>query len=482
MKLLTKSKYLAGLQCPKYLWVQYHDRDRIPEPGAMAKHLFKEGDKVGEMAKKLYPEGIDISFDSFKENLTKSKELLKEGKPLFEPGYIHENCFSRADVLVPVGDEWDIVEVKSGTKVKDVNVHDVSFQKYVYEGAGLKIRNCYLMHLNTEYVRDGDLDVEKLFKLRDITEKVEEFSKGLEDRIEVMLDVISADKDPRQDIGAHCKSPYACPLTECWDHLEDNHVFKLYMGGAKSQSLYESGVHAIKDIPDAFKLTDKQDIQRECEKTGKEFVSKGDLKHFLKDLNYPLYYLDFETFNTAVPMFDGLSPHQQVPFQYSLHVVKEEGSKPEHYEFLYRGSSDPRKEFLDSLKGVIGSSGDIVVYHAPFEKSILKKVGNYFGEEEWVSEVNSRIVDLLIPFRNFHYYNSKQQGSASIKKVLPALVGKDYSGLGIQEGAAANTEFMRVTYSESEDKEKVYADLLEYCELDTKAMVWIVDKLREKVV
>jgi len=481
MTLLTKSKYLAGLQCPKYLWVQFHDKDRIPEPDAMAQHLFREGDKVGEMAKKLYPEGIDISFDSFKENIINSKKFLKEKKPLFEPGFIYGDCFSRADILVPVDDEWDIIEVKSGTRVKDVNVHDVSFQKYVYEGAGLKIRNCYLMHLDSNYVRDGELEVSKLFKLEDITSKVLEASEGLENRIRGMMEIVNLPTDPRKDIGAQCKSPYQCPLTECRDHLEDNHVFKLYRGGVRSQSLYESGVNLIKDIPDEFELTEKQDIQRECERTGKEFISKENLKHFLNDLNYPLYYLDFETFNTAIPMFDGLSPHQQVPFQYSLHVVKEEGIEPEHHEFLYNGSSDPRREFFNSLKSVIGSSGDVVVYHAPFEKTILNKLGKYLGEEEFVESVNSRIVDLLIPFRNFHYYNPKQQGSASIKKVLPALVGKDYSGLGIQEGAEANTEFMRVTYSESDDKEKVYSDLLKYCELDTEAMVWIVDKLKEKV-
>ena len=481
MALLTKSKYLAGLQCPKYLWVQFHDKDRIPEPDAMAQHLFREGDKVGEMAKKLYPEGINISFDSFVENINQSKELLKEGKPLFEPGFIHNQCFPRGDILVPVEDEWDIIEVKSSTRVKDVNVHDVSFQKYVYEGAGLKIRNCYLLHMDTTYTRQGELDIEKLFKLENITERVEKFSEGLEGRIEFMMDIINSPTDPRKDIGAHCKSPYQCPITQCWDHLQENHVFKLYRGGVRSLNLYESGVHLIKDIPDSFELTGKQDVQRECGKTGKEFVSKEKLKPFLDGLNYPLYYLDFETFNTAIPMFDGLIPHQQVPFQYSLHVVKEEGSTPEHHEFLYKGSSDPRREFLDSLKGAVGSSGDIIVYSASFEKGILSKIGKYFGEEKWADSVNARMVDLLIPFRNFHYYNPAQQGSASIKKVLPALVGKDYFGLGIQGGAEANTEFTRVTYLNGENKEKVYSDLLKYCELDTLGMVWIVDKLKEKV-
>jgi hypothetical protein len=479
MKLLTKSKYIAGLQCPKLLWVQYHDRDRIPEPDAMAQHLFKEGDKVGEMAKKLYPTGIDIDFGEFKNNLAKSKELLNEGKPLFEAGYIFNNCYSRADVLVPSGDAWDIVEVKSSSHVKDVHIHDVSFQRYCYEGAGLKIGKCYLMHMNKKYIRDGEIEVDELFKLEDITSRVDEFSNGLEDRIKSMFDVINSPTDPRVDIGAHCKKPYACPLTECWDHLPENNVFDLYRGGASSLSLYEDGVHAIKDIPDNFKLTDKQDIQRKCEQSGSEFISRGDLKHFLKDLNYPLYYLDFETFNTAIPMFDGLNPHQQVPFQYSLHIVREEGSNPEHHEFLYKGSGDPRREFLDSLNSNIGETGDILVYYAPFEKNILKGLSTHFGED--VRGITSRVVDLLIPFRNFYYYNPKQKGSASIKKVLPALVGKDYYGLGIQDGASANTEFMRVNYLGGDGKDKVYSDLLEYCELDTYAMVLIVDKLLEKI-
>ena len=482
MALLTKSKYLAGLQCPKYLWVMYHDKDRIPEPDAMAQHLFREGDKIGEFAKKLYPEGIDIPCEDFMSNIRKSKELVNEKKPLFESGFIFEQCFARADILVPVGDEWDIIEVKSSSHVKDTHIHDVSFQKYVYEGNNLKIRNCYLMHMNSSYVRDGDINIKDLFTLEDISEKVEKFSEGLIDRITLMFELINSKTDPRKDIGGHCKTPYVCPLTEkCWNHLPESHVFNLYRGGPKSIELYENGVHAIKDIPDEFKLTGKQEIQRKCEISGKEFISKEHLKHFLNGLTYPLYYLDFETFNTAIPLFEGLSPHQQVPFQYSLHVVREEGRKPEHYEFLYNGSSDPRKEFISSLKENIGPLGDIIVYSASFEKNILKKLVPYLGEAEFVENVNSRMVDLLVPFRNFYYYNPLQKGSASIKKVLPALVGKDYFGLGIQDGASANTEFMRVTYSDYNDKEKVYSDLLEYCKLDTLAMVWIVDKLREKV-
>ena len=260
----------------KVSWVMCNDKDRIPEPDAMAQHLFREGDKVGEFAKKFYPEGINISFGDFKNNLEKSKELLKEKKPLFEPGFIFQDCYARADIIVPVGDEWDIIEVKSSSHVKDIHIHDVSFQKHVYEGAGLKIRNCYLMHMNSDYVREGEIDVKELFNLEDITEKVKLFSEGIIDRITLMLELINAKTDPRKDIGAHCKTPYICPLTKvCWNHLPESHVFTLYRGGPRSVELYESGVHAIKDIPDKFKLTSKQDVQKNAKLVVKSIFLKN---------------------------------------------------------------------------------------------------------------------------------------------------------------------------------------------------------------
>lgn len=476
MKTLTKSKYLIGLQCPKYLWTIFHEKDKIPKASLSDEFRFKQGDEVGEMAKKLFPNGIDLGVEDYKKNIEESKNALKEKKPLFEAGFEFDNCFSRVDILVPIGDEWDIIEVKSGSKVKDVNIHDVSFQKYVYENNGLKIRKCFLMHLNKDYVRKGKLDIKKLFVKEDITSEVDKAIENIKKRIDNMFKVISSKKSPEFSIGNHCNNPYECPC-DCWNDLPENHVFCLYRGGKKSIELFENGVYAIKDIPDEFELNDKQGIQRECEKKKKIHINKKGLKKFLDSLKYPLYYLDFETFNTAIPMFDGLKPHQQVCFQFSLHVVEKEGSKPKHYEFLYNGNEDPRKEFICGLKKVLGNKGSVIVYNQSFEINRLKELGEFFPKDKkWIDGVIKRVVDLLIPFREFNYYNPKQYGSASIKKVLPAVTGKSYDDMEIGDGGTASVEFFNMTYNKGKD---VRESLLKYCELDTFAEVMIVEELRE---
>jgi len=472
--ILTKSKYLIGLQCPKYLWTIFHEKDKIPEAFITDEFKFKEGEKVGEMAKKLFPEGIDLPVDNYKKNLEDSEKALKEKKLLFEASFDFDNCFSRADILVPNGNKWDIIEVKSGTKVKDINIHDVSFQKYVYENKGIKIGKCFLLHLNNEYERKGKIEIDKLFVKEDITKEVNEHMKDIKERITEMLEIINSKKSPEISIGKHCNDPYECPC-DCWENLPENHVFCLYRGGKLSCELYDSGVESIKDIPDDIKLNDKQGIQKDCEIKEKVHVHKESLKHFLKTLYYPIYYLDFETFSTAIPMFYGLKPYSQVCFQFSLHVVEKEGDTPKHYEFLYNGKEDPREEFIIALKKLLGDKGSIIVYNQSFEINRLKELGEQFPEHKnWVDNILTRIVDLLIPFRNFSYYNPKQQGSASIKKVLPTLCGKSYSGMEIRDGGTASVEFFNMCYNNGKDVRKA---LLKYCELDTLAEVMIVEKL-----
>jgi hypothetical protein len=479
MTILSKSKYLKGLQCPKLLWTECHNKEKIPEPDILAKQKFEQGTLVGELATKLFPEGIQVEFKDFKENLNQTKELLKEKKPLFEPGFLQDQCFSRADILVPVDDQWDIIEVKSGTKVKEINIQDVAFQKYCYEACNLKIRKCFLLHINNEYIRKGEIEIDKLFKKQDITEEVENI-KDIQSKVDSMFEIINSKEYPKTTIGKHCKEPYDCPLTECKDFLPENHIFQLYRGGKRSFELFDNGIHAIKDIPKDFKLNPKQEIQRECAKTGKPCIHKDGIKSFLNMLDYPLYYLDFETFSTAVPMFDDLKPYQQVPFQFSLHVVKDENSEPEHYAYLYDGEKDPRKEFISELKKVLGEKGSVVVYNESFEKSRLLELAKIFPEyEQWVKDVNARVVDLLIPFRNFHYYDTRQNGSASIKYVLPVMTDKSYNGMEIAGGAVASVEYLNAHYGDNvKEKEKVRENLLKYCELDTLAEVMIVEKLK----
>jgi len=476
--LLSKSKYLCGLQCPLLLWVGFNDKKRIPSIDASTLFRFDQGHLLGEYAKKLFPYGLNIPTSPFMANVKLTKKLLKQGKVLFEPGFMAGNIYSRADILVPVKDEWDIIEVKSTTSVKDINIHDVAFQKHCYIKSGLKIRKCFLMFVNNEYVRDGDINVNELFVKQDISSEVDEALVGIEGRIEKMFGIISS-KEPSKILGLNCNSPYECPLRdECWDFLEDGNVFELCMGGKKSFELFNSGVLKIRDIPDSFRLNAKQQIQKECSLSGKPHISSEEIKCFLKTLHYPVYFLDFETIATAVPLFNGVRPYQPVPFQFSLHVVGKNGSK-EHFSFLSDGKGDPRPKFISSLKKVLGSKGSIVVYNKSFEIGVLR--GLFFQKEKkWVEDVVLRIVDLIVLFRNFSFYDSAQKGSASLKKVLPAVTGKNYNKLEIADGMTASLEFLRIMQGDvsDKDKEKLRKNLEKYCCLDTEGMVWIVDGLK----
>jgi hypothetical protein len=488
MALLTKSSYLSGLQCSKLLWVKVNDKKRIPEPDKLAQQKFDVGTLVGEYATKVFPGGIDLSGLGFKENIDQTKKELDKGKPLFEAGFLVEDLFLRADILFPVGNEWDIIEVKSGTKVKDINLHDVAFQKYVCEKAGLKIRKCFLMHVNNEYVKKGEIKFKDFFVQEDVTDKMEKYSEGIEGRIENMMKIIKSSEEPKCSIGVHCSDPYDCSIKEgCWKDVPENSVFDFYrMLGKKKFELYDSGIKCLSEVPDSVKLNDKQKIQKFLAGNNQTHKDEKQIKNFLDNLNYPIYYLDFETINPAIPKFDGMKPYQRIPFQFSLHVQEKKDGELKHISFLAEGTSDPRPKFLQALKDNLEDKGDILVYNQGFEKGVMNEGQTAFPEfNEWYAKnVLPRIKDLWDVFRNFWYYDSKQKGSASIKYVLPVLSDLSYSEMDIGNGALASYEYERVTFDPSvkkEDREKVRKALEKYCELDTLAEVKIVEGLGKEI-
>ncbi len=448
-------------------------------------HIFDQGHLVGELAKKLFPGGIDVPNKDFMGNITITKENLKQRRPLFEASVLSGRIYSRADVLNPVNEnEWDIIEVKSSTSVKDVNLHDVSFQKLCWEDSGLKIRKCFLAYINNQYVRNGEINPEELFTLQDISDEVVAAGEGIRDRIADMIDVIAASACPEATIGPHCSDPYGCPLTDCWEELPEHNVFTLYYGGKKSHELYGSGILDIADIPTDYKLNDKQHIQCTCVNNGKPYIDQDAVRDFLASLEYPLYYLDFETFATAIPLFDGARPYQNIPFQFSLHVQEALGSELKHFSFLAEGKHDPRPELLLRLHESIGDSGNIVVYNQSFEKRVLKELGEAFQEyAKWSEAIIERLADLIVPFRSFHYYHPDQKGSASLKKVLPAITGSGYEGMSIAQGDDASLAFLKITFDDvaADEVIKVRENLLAYCGLDTEGMVRIIKRLEEIV-
>ncbi len=482
---ISKSKFLHGLQCPKLLWCHYNAKLLFPEIDDELQATFEQGHEVGSLARKMFSDGLEIGTGpkDFESAIQLTQKHLPLRRPLFEATVSANGGFARADILNPVGkDEWDIIEVKSATGLKDVHIPDVAFQFWVFTGAGIIIRRCFVCHINNEFVRHGEINPKEFFTFRDVTAKVAELTRNIAEQVGSMRMTISAATCPDIQVGKHCDNPYACPFREhCRSFLPTQNVLELYDDKkGRRWDLLKRGVFRIAEIPEDYSLSAKQGIQRATAISGKPHVSQKAIQTFLKNLEYPLHFLDFETFSTAIPIFDGTKPYQQIPFQFSLHVVREVGAKPEHRKFLAHGRNDPRAEFMRQLKAAIEPVGSIVVFNATFEKQRLKEGAEFLPEhEQWVAALNDRIVDLLNPFRAFNFYHPDQCGSASMKSVLPALTGKDYTSLEIQEGGAASREFVRVTFgdvSESERK-RVRQALDEYCGQDTEGMVWILDAL-----
>lgn len=481
---LSKSKYLEGLRCPKLLWYKYNRKQEIPPPSLDLEEIFKQGRIVGEMAQKLFPGGIKVKRDwSPVETNRRSVKALAERKPLFEAGFTCNHGYALADILVPVGkDQWDLIEVKSSSSVKEQHYHDAAFQRYVYEGAGVKIRGCYIMYLNRDYVRKGEVEPDKLFKKDDITIEAMELVPDIEKNIEGMLKRISG-TEPKVKVHPECKN---CPLESvCWSFLPEDHVFILRGNKKIAYDLMERGILKIEDIPKDYELNEKHRIQVKSHKEKQAYIDKRAIKDFIKKLKYPLYFLDFETIAPAIPVYDNTRPFEDVPFQFSLHVVKKEGAKPVHHSYLASGEIDPRPELLEQLKKLLGDSGAIVAYAAQYEQKCLRHaVRAYPKYNQWFVGIKKRFLDLLAPFSNLLYYHPRQKGSASLKNVLPALTNINYHGMEIMDGAAARYGYMRITFEKAVDekeRKRVREALEKYCELDTLGMVEIIKALKEQI-
>jgi hypothetical protein len=288
-------------------------------------------------------------------------------------------------------------------------------QAYIYAGAGLRLRRCFLVHLNRDYMRHGELKPKHLFTRRDCTREVTELCRRIEDRVAAMRRAIGKPSCPEVPIGPHCDAPYACLLRDrCWAFLSEHSVMELYRGKAKGFALLERAVARMTEIPEDCSLTENQRVQVETAKSSTPRVSKPAIRRFLQDLRYPVHFLDFETFSTAIPLFDGLRPFQRVPFQFSLHIQPSPGADLVHHRFLADGSGDPRPDFMARLRGAVAGEGSVVAYNAAFEKNVLEECAQAFPMfQPWVDSLESRFVDLLQPFGAFRYYHPAQHGSAS---------------------------------------------------------------------
>ncbi len=482
---LSKSQYIRGLQCHKSLWLLKNRPELRTKADAQTESLFEAGYSVGDAAKALFPGGVEVVFDSgdFHGMTEKTKALIEEAaEVIYEATFKERAIFAMADILVKNGDAWDMYEVKASTRVKEYHRNDAAIQWYALSNA-ISLNRAYIVHIDNRYVRVGALDVNSLFKIVDVTETVKERQSAIVPNLEQIREMLQSDM-PDIDIGGHCKDPHLCDFYKhCWQHIPSPSVFNLHRMSAKQKfGLYRQGIVGYHDISDDLKLNGMQRLQVDTAKTGIPHIDKSVIQAFLETLVYPIHFFDFETFQNAIPRFDRQSPYEQIPFQYSLHILHEDG-KLEHKEFLGDENSDPRDALIAQMLRDILPTGSIVAYNQSFEKKVIKKLAAFKpARKEALLALNERFVDLIVPFRKRGYYHPDFNGSFSLKSVLPALFPDDeeldYKKLDIQNGGMAMDTFANLHRLKDKSKrEEIRSALLAYCRLDTLAMVKLLEKL-----
>ncbi len=487
MAYLTKSKFLAGMQCKKRLWLQVNRKDLIPTIDVSGQYRIDTGNLVGLLACQAYPEGTraDSAAGDLVLAAENSQALMEdEAIPvLFEPTFVFENQAMRADIMIRTENgKWDLHEVKSSTGEKEEHFYDVWFQHNLLKSKGIQIDRYGLTYLNKDFIYDGgEHDLDQLFVFKDFSDKLPGLDNVLTPALDTFKQVMAKDEEPQIDMSKHCKG---CEFFEyCSINKPKYWIYYLpRINEPKWEKLTELGIEDIADIPEDFPLSPTQQTVREATANNKTFISPG-MGEALEQVQYPLYFLDFESFNEAIPRYAGCKTYQQIVFQWSCHIVHEDGTA-EHKEFLHNDDSDPRKAFIEAMLKCVGTEGSIIHY-ASFEKARLNELAKTFPEyADKIAAVVERLYDLYAVISK-NYYDPKFRGSFSIKKVLPVLVPDlSYEGLEIGEGGTASVKYLEMVNpeTESEIKEKIRTALLVYCKLDTKAMVRIWQTLKETEV
>lgn len=491
---LSKSEYMMFLKHPAWLWLKKHDKAKLPEIGLATQAMFDNGHLFELYAEKLFPESVRLGFNNYPEYAslpTRTTKALNSGVKTILQGRIETSSVTCIfDVLDRVaGNVFDLYEIKSSTSVKIDHEYDLAFQVVVLEQASLTIRNVGVIHVNNRYIRNGEIDTKEITKLTDVTEAVRLLIDETKINIQQALKTIQSDTPPSMSPRFVRLGPideWLAIYKSLYSDLDPHSIY--HLATLKPQligELEDLGITHIKDIPDHIALTDKQKRQIHVTKNNQRLIEKEKINNFLKNIQYPIYFLDYETLSSVIPSFDGIRPYQQVPFQYSLHIIENPTAPIQHKEYLHIKNTHPGLPLLQKLKEDIGETGTILVWYEKFEKARNKELGEMFPEyAKFMQSVNDRVIDLMTPFAEGWFVDKDFYGSASIKKILPILVSElSYKELNIQEGASAQRLWMETILDgkNAEQRDKIMSDLREYCKLDTLAMVQLYKVLQAEM-
>lgn len=489
--ILSKTNFTISLDCAKNAWIKIHKPDiyRKYPLSSFELNIIDTGNEIDRLARDLFPGGSTV--ESRDDTRLTRKLIEKKTLVIYQPVFVTDKFITASDIFVwnPYTNVYDLYEVKASTsseegggrKTKDYLI-DVAFQKIVLDKLGIPIGNTFLVRLNKEYVRQGPIALNELFIIENLTEQVGKILPDVAQKMEAAHEFLSRDTEPR----GYCDCILKGSNSHCTTSEYSNQELPSYpvhdiarIHRTKLTELVDGGILSVYDVPEDFPLSENQRRQVDTAKSGKSFIDKQGISQYLQTMKYPLAFLDYETYPSAIPKYNGYRPYQQIPFQFSLHVIESPRGKSVHYDFIYTAEGCPDQRFAEALQKHLPKTGSVVVWNQKFEKGINDQIGERLSAyTSFMHNVNNRVVDLMIPFsgKTLVYDHPEFKGSASIKYVLPALVPHlSYKNMHIQEGGTASDTWNRIISGEYSDKEKAMKvqALKDYCHLDTLAMVEI---------
>lgn len=485
---LSKSDYLKYLICPSYLWLWKNKSEVVPtDEDEAIKQRLEQGNEIEKYARRLFPEGVLVETHGQAAKRDTERHVDSGVGTIFQATVITDDgLLAMADIIKkdPKTGKWILYEVKSTNSIKQEHIYDLTFQRIAFESAGYDIDKISIIYLNKDYRRKTVVDPKELLLETDVTAKTDEVVEVIRQQIGDALNTIKSDVEPKScSCRLNSRSKH-CPTFHYLNpDIPEYSVFNISrISGKKLALLIDNDIVNVHDVPEDIKLSVIQQNQVDAEKTQQPKIDREAIACVLSELEYPLYFLDYETVSTALPLYANCRPYQQIPFQYSLHVLREPHGELEHYEYLSHDSNTlPAHELLSKLSQEIGPTGSIVTWNKSFETARNREMAEQYPEfKELMASINDRVFDLMEIFSKQHYVHPKFKGSNSIKKVLPVLVdGFSYDDMDISNGqAAALRWYEAVTSGDSELAAKTFTSLLEYCKLDTLAMVEIYKSLQ----
>ncbi|HXB75038.1 MAG TPA: DUF2779 domain-containing protein [Candidatus Acidoferrales bacterium] len=485
---MSKSKFVAGVQCLKRLYLQIYQSELAAESDDGQEARLEQGNEVGRLAQSAFPGGVLVDFGPLELDAALARTAVLVDDPsvpaIFEATFRYSGVLVRVDILERCGrNRWRLIEVKSSVELKEHYLYDVAIQHYVVSGCGLDLSSAVLMHLNRDYIYDGkSYDPHKLFVIAGVTRAARNLAKDIPKLLRAQRKALAQASPPGVEPGPHCRDPYICEFfSYCNPDPPENHVSCLpRLSEKKRQDLLDLGITLIREIPDDFPLTEIQNRVSVAVRTGRAWVSQT-LAKALAGLKYPIYFMDFESLFPAIPRHAGMWPYSHIPFQWSVHRQLTPDAALEHFEFLADDARDRRVEFVGSLCETLGRRGRIVVYNAAFESRRLRDLADWFPEfGDKIAKIQGRLWDLL-PFVREHVYHPEFQGSYSLKAVLLALVPDlTYDGMEVAHGGEAGLIWERMIRDglAAPERARLRLALLAYCRHDTLAMVNVLERMK----